>query len=80
MGSKASDALAFSRGYSAGNYAAAYESEDIPLHDPADPDKISGSSESSGYVLGFFSTYELTEIPGDWIQIVTFLRAAYPDI
>lgn len=78
MGSKAYDTLAFSQGYDAGNYAAAYQGT-APRLDP-DLDTIRDSACSSGHVLGFFSSYELTEIPGDWIQIVTFLRAAHPDI
>lgn len=72
-------ATQFSQGYDAGNYAEAYDGRAVPAFDPGDFAGIRASHETAGYVLGFFSSYEIAEIPGDWVQVVTFLRHDHPE-
>lgn len=52
-----------SHGFDAGNYASAYETEDFELA----MDALDGRSEAycHAFVLGFFSSFELDEIPSE---------------
>jgi len=49
--------------FDAGNYASAYVSEDLQI--ALDRDSHEGDCYHA-YLLGFFSSYELHEIPGDY--------------
>lgn len=62
-----------SRGFDAGNYAAAYESETF------DEEAIEGKSAAfaAGYMLGFFSSYEAHEVPEEHQERVAALRAEH---
>ena len=62
-----------SRGFDAGNYAHAYESEDL---DVVLEDNAEGETQAyrDGFILGFFSSYELTEIPSPHYD--TYVEAA----
>jgi len=63
----------FTRAMDAGSYDNAYSSEDLALCN------IEGKSDEyrAGYVLGFFSSYEVDEVPGDWQDEVETLRSAH---
>ena len=58
------DKLELSHGFDRGNDASAYETEDYEQA----RDAINGSTSyyRIGHLLGFFSSYELHEIPGEW--------------
>lgn len=64
---------AISRGYSAGNYANAYETTDLETALDAlnEDDSLDGYDDDSvrayriAFVLGFFGSYELSEIGSD---------------
>lgn len=78
---------AFSHGFNRGNYGSAYESQDweswsVDLNDAADErgDSAHLGSFHEGALLGFFSSYELDEIPDDMVDDVEALRAAYPEV
>ena len=51
-----------STGFDAGNYAAAYVSEDLETA-MADRPEMENEAYAAGFVLGFFSSFELHEIP-----------------
>ena len=61
------------RGYDAGNYDSAYRAETPDLR------PLLGKSDNfrAGYLVGFYSSYELHEVPADWRTRVKFLRAVY---
>lgn len=55
--------LELSHGFSAGNYANAYQTEDL-----GEVSEVLDANEEPyrhAFILGFFSSYELHEIPGD---------------
>jgi hypothetical protein len=54
-----------SRGFDAGNYANAYVSENYLTAFNADTGPKEHEAYCAGFVLGFFSSYEVDEIPGD---------------
>ena len=83
----------FSRGYDSGNYANAYESEYLAVVMPAslaEYCKAEGSLEkpaidawSTGFILGFYSSYEWHEIPDVFVGSAvrayrTALSAGWP--
>ena len=63
----------FSSGFDSGNYANAYTSETL------DSDELVNVSDvyRAGYVLGFFSSYELDEVDASWREEVGTLRQTY---
>lgn len=67
----------FSWGYDAGNYASAYETDDV--EEAWNARVLSGKEAYEGFVLGFFSTYELDEIPDEHREEVGYLRGIYED-
>ena len=66
------DVEEFSRGFDRGNYASAYETQRYENAQAA----INGSTGfyRVGHLLGFFSAYELSEIPRKWRQEVKRYR------
>lgn len=52
-----------SHGFSAGNYANAYQTQD--LDEVSEVLEANGSRYRAAFILGFFSSYELHEIPAD---------------
>lgn len=60
---------AFDRGFDHGNYAAAYETDDVENA----IGKAKGA-EREGVILGFFSSYEIHEVPEDYQDRVRALR------
>lgn len=75
----------FERGYDAGNYANAYETEDLESaleaegYDDDMPLNPRRFRFREGFVLGFFSSYELDEIPDEHREEVEYLRGIYED-
>jgi len=67
----------FERGYDAGNYASAYETEDVV--EAWNARILSGREVYEGFILGFFSSYELDEIPDEHREEVDYLRGIYED-
>jgi hypothetical protein len=67
----------FSRGYDAGNYGNAYESQDWNAWSAKR--KLNGCSHEyrSGAMLGFFSSYEIHEIPMSLQNTIAQLRDKY---
>jgi hypothetical protein len=61
------------QGFDAGNYAAAYETEDYDVAQAA----INGTNGlyRAGHLVGFFGSYELHEIPEQWRDDVEHYRA-----
>jgi len=65
--------LAINRGHSAGNYANAYVSTDlddawerhVASSDFEQLDTVERSLVRAGFVIGFFSSYESHEVPGE---------------
>lgn len=56
--------LLFSRGYDAGNYAAAYVSQDFDsAYEAEDHEEKDLWPFRCGVILGFFASYEVHEIP-----------------
>ncbi len=80
----------FSCGFSAGNYASAYSTEDYALalaQDHEDYDEALENLRSDeplpyrvGHLLGFFSSYELHEVPDDWRRDVRRFRCDEPTL
>jgi hypothetical protein len=70
---------AFERGYDAGNYASAYDANDV--EEAWDAYGLGlGIDIYEGFVLGFFSSYELDEIPEEHQGEVASLRDVYGEI
>lgn len=78
---------ALDRGYDAGNYAHAYQSndldtsfevaEDFELNDPyREPFP---REFRAGFVLGFFSSYEVEELDGEDLEAFQDAVSAFPD-
>ncbi len=72
----------FSKGWDRGNYGNAYESQDWEAwysDQCADiPSNLDRSLYQAGMLLGFFSSYEISEISDDMIaEEVAALRAVY---
>jgi hypothetical protein len=69
------DRLEFSHGFDRGNYASAYETQNYEAAQAA----INGSTGfyRIGHLLGFFSSYELHEVPGGWQDEVERYRAEF---
>jgi hypothetical protein len=69
------DRAEFSKGFDAGNYAAAYETEDYSAASNA----LNGVScfYRIGYRLGFFSSYETHEVPEEYRADVARERTQY---
>jgi hypothetical protein len=63
-----------SHGFDAGNYAAAYETEDYEVAANRIAGKVS-KTYMQAHMLGFFSSYELHEIPEEWRDEVERLRS-----
>jgi len=72
---------AFSRGFDHGNFANAYETEDcdVMLQSAKIPKKH-GKEFTEGAILGFFLSYELHEIPGEYVDEVERLRNVCAEI
>jgi hypothetical protein len=74
---------AFSRGFDNGNYACAYETEDFEAHferlTPHAREYRNKAPEAfaAGALLGFFSSFELNEIPEEYRERVAELRSAH---
>lgn len=71
-----------SKGFAHGNYGAAYESQDWEswYADQCDsiPSNLDRSLYQAGMLLGFFSSYEIHEIPDEMIaEEVAALRNVY---
>lgn len=60
-------------GFAAGNFAAAYETEDFEVAQQT----INGANGfyRIGHLLGFFSSFEVYEIPNRWASEVEHYRA-----
>lgn len=78
---------AFARGFDAGNYANAYEGEACPSWGKIDEkgrerllpgEHFYRAEFRDGFLLGFFSSYEASEIPASHRRAVERLRAKYP--
>ena len=69
---------AYSRGFDAGNCDGAYVGEDC-MEALAVRTADAGDEYVDGYVLGFFSTYEIHEVPCLYKGIVAALREKYGD-
>lgn len=80
----------FTRAMDRGDYASAYETETLDEDAPGEayalartqgdiPKGASAQEYCAGYVLGFFGSYELHEIPDDWRDEVETLRAENPE-
>jgi len=72
----------FSRGFDHGNYGNAYESQDWDSfsEDMETPEGLDPVEYHVGAMLGFFSSYEIHEIEGDYQEEIEALRAKYqPD-
>ena len=67
-------AMLVSRGFDAGNYASAYTTTDLSAVAGDIPDS---EHYRSAFILGFFSSYELHEIPGSDIE--TFQEAYFSE-
>jgi hypothetical protein len=67
----------FSLGFDAGNYANAYETTDLAIailsSDPSD----TSDAYCAGLVLGFYSSYELDEIPATDLDAYETALAEY---
>lgn len=61
--------LILSRGFDAGNYAAAYVSTDYMVAFDADTGPKELEAYCAAFVLGFFSSYEVHEIPEDYREM-----------
>lgn len=74
---------AYFKGFDAGNYGNAYESQDWESWYASQCDRIPSEHREAyehGMLLGFFSSYELSEIHDDAIaEQVAALRAQYGD-
>jgi hypothetical protein len=68
-----SDQAIISRGFDAGNYATAYEGEDYEVHQRRIWCKVDLYKQA--HMLGFFSSYELHEIPEQYREEVEHLRS-----
>lgn len=68
------DRECISEGFDAGNYRAAYETETYDHNDPC----LCGTNGfyRVGYMLGFFSSYEIHEIPEEYQKTVEIHREA----
>jgi hypothetical protein len=67
---------AFERGYDAGNYASAYDTNDVK--EAWDTYGLGlGIDTYEGFVIGFFSSYELGELPEERRGEVASLRDVY---
>lgn len=78
MQTKAKRTEAFSRGYDAGNYGNAYESQDFASWYDARNIGNKPAEYCEGAILGFFSSYELHEISDEIARDdVAALRAKY---
>lgn len=57
----------FERGWVAGNYANAYGGEDLDeSHDNERELELNNDAWYAGYVLGFYSSYALHEVPDEY--------------
>lgn len=66
----------FSNGFDHGNYCNAYETEDFEIAGRC----LKGKSEYfvAGFVLGFYSSYEIHEVPSGLMQdTVTYYRKLF---
>jgi hypothetical protein len=74
------DETEFSHGYDRGNYAAAYEggwpSDWYALSESAGRERRS-QPYHHGMMLGYFSSYELNEVPDQFRDAVAALRAKH---
>jgi hypothetical protein len=64
----------FSLGFDRGNYASAYER--------SEPETLADEHPKSfrdGYLMGFFSSFELHEIPPEWRDELEELRRKYKE-
>ena len=69
---------AFSRGYSTGNYASAYVTDDWDTWVCANEECYSSKEWQEGALLGFFSSFEISEISDDQLaRDLHDLRAEY---
>jgi hypothetical protein len=59
---------AFSRGFDRGNYGHAYESEDFESWYDRNDIGNKSADYCEGAILGFFSSYELTEISDEVVR------------
>jgi hypothetical protein len=66
------DRLEISKGFDRGNYANAYETEDFEIAE----DKINGATGfyRLGFIVGFFSSYELNETPEEYRDALEHAR------
>ena len=73
------DKLNLSRGFDHGNYANAYETEDYEqaLEDP----RIENAPPLflTGMLLGFFSSYEIHEVPNEYQEDLIAARQEFGD-
>ena len=73
--------LAYRHGFDRGNYAAAYETEDFARvllpEDAKNLAPLDALAYSEGLKLGFFSSFELNEIPRAYRDEIAQLRDLY---
>lgn len=71
----------YSRGFDHGNYGNAYETSDweafVMGRHAETPEGLDETEYRAGMLLGFFSSYEIHEIPGEVADEVERLRAKY---
>lgn len=63
--------FSFSRGFDHGKYQNAYVSEHL---DETSYEKLNGEFFKAGFLLGFYSSYELHEVPEEWQEQVAVYR------
>lgn len=77
------DGELLSRGFDAGNYDSVYVSEDYMVafsRRSAGEPLSAHDAWCTGYVLGFFSSWELHEVPQDLQEMVTVARTRRDDV
>lgn len=74
----AHECLRLSQGFSAGNYCNAYETEDYTKAMSQRDLRGSGKDYATGFIMGFFGSYELHEIPETHKQ--AFIEAYTSDL
>ena len=60
-----SDKAQLSKGFDAGNHDNAYVSDDYEKASEKRGSKMNNAAYAAGYMLGFFSSYEVNEVPMD---------------
>lgn len=68
------------RAFDRGNYCNAYETQDVDAAWDRAAEKLKADRAPEAWLCGFFSSYELHEVPSHWRAALEISRAMFPEV